>query len=405
MTPRTAPLPLAEAQARLLALAEFLPIEQRATAAASGYYLAEPLLALRDQPAAPLSAMDGFALRAADLPGPWQLVGHSAAGHPFAGTVGPGEAVRISTGAVLPAGADMVLIKEDSGVDGSTLTLTGTVPDPAERHIRPRAMDFASGEVLVPAGTRIDAATIGLILAAGHDTIPVRRALRLTVIDGGDELAVPGTTPALHQIPASNGPMLAALAARPPVLATRIGPVPDRLDALVDAFTAAADADVIVTSGGASVGDHDLVRPALTAIGAEIDFWRVAIKPGKPLLVARRARPGLAHQIILGLPGNPAASWVTGYLFMLPLLRAMLGAGQPCPRPILVPLAGVMPPGGGRMEFLRSQWDGTSVTLDALQDSGALSPLARANALVVREAGAAATPAGTLVPVYLTDLP
>lgn len=399
MTGRTPPLPLAEAQARLLALAPDLPVEWRPAGECAGYFLAQPLPARRDQPAAPLSAMDGFALRAADLPGPWQLVGESAAGHPFGGVVGAGQAIRISTGAMLPPGADMVLIKEDSAADGATLRLTGTPPDPTARHIRPQAMDFARDDTLLPAGWRIDAAAIGLAIAAGHDVLPVRRAVKLVVIDGGDELAIPGTLPAAHQIPASNGPMLVALAQRLPVQATRVGPVPDRLDALVAAFESAAAADVIVTSGGASVGDHDLMRPALAAIGADIDFWRVGIKPGKPLLVARRG-----HQIILGLPGNPASAWVTGFLFLLPLLRAALGAAQPLPRTIMVPLATAMGKGGSRMEFMRALWNGATVSLDRLQDSGALSPLARANALVVREPGALPAPVGTPVPVYLTDI-
>lgn len=391
-------LPLAEAQARLLEMAPGLPVEWRDAAHCAGFWLAEPLLARRDSPAAPLSAMDGFALRAQDLPGPWRIIGESAAGHPFAGTVAPGEAVRISTGAIVPAGADMVLLKEDSSLSGDGLTLTGTPPQPPERHIRPRAMDFAADAAILPAGARIDAAAIGLAIAAGHDTLPVRRLLELAVIDGGDELALPGTPPALHQIPASNGPMIAAMAHGLPVRARRIGPVADRIDALLAAFEAARDADVIVTSGGASVGDHDLIRPALAELGAEIAFWRVAIKPGKPLLVAR-----LGAQIILGLPGNPASAWVTGFLFLLPLLRAACGAAEPTPRAIMLPLAGAMPRGGGRMEFLRARWDGAAVALDPLQDSGALTPLARANALVVRPAQAEAVPAGTLVPVYLTS--
>ncbi len=394
----TAPLALAEAQGRLLALAPHVPVELRASADAAGYFLAAPISARRTQPAAALSAMDGFAMRAADLPGPWRVIGESAAGHPFTGTVSAGDAVAISTGAVLPPGADMVLLREDSRADATTLTLTGTPPDPLARHIRPRGMDFADHDLLLPAGARIDAAAIGLALAAGHDHVPVRRAVRLAVIDSGDELAAPGTAIAAHQIPASNGPMLAALAAGLPAHVRRIGPVADRIDALIAAFDTAADADVIVTSGGASVGDHDLIRPALAAMGVTLDFWRVAIKPGKPLLVARRGA-----QVILGLPGNPASAWVTGFLFLLPLLRAALGAAAPLPRAISVPLATPMAKGGGRMEFLRAHWDGAHVALDRLQDSGALSPLARSNALVVRPAGAPPAPAGTAVPVYLTN--
>lgn len=390
------PLSLEEAQRRLMALAPLLPVEHRATADCLGYYLAEPLTALRTQPAADVSAMDGYAMRAADLPGPWRVIGESAAGRPFAGTVGPGEAARISTGALVPAGADMVLIQEDAAREGDALALTGTPPEPPARHIRPAGMDFRSGDVLMQPGTKIGAAQIALALTGGHAHVPVRRPLELAVIDGGDELAAPGAHLAAHQLPASNSAMLAALASQPAVRITRIGPVPDRLEALMAAFEAASDADVIVTSGGASVGDHDLVRPALAELGADLAFWRVAIKPGKPLLVARRG-----PQVILGLPGNPAAAFVTGFLFLLPLIRAALGATDPMPRPIPATLREAMPAGGSRMEFLRAVWDGGEVSLDGLQDSGALSSLARANALVVRPANEPETPAGQFVPVYL----
>ena len=390
------PLTLEDAQRRLMALAPALPIEHRTTADCLGYYLAEPVTALRTQPAADVSAMDGYALRAADLPGPWRVIGESAAGRPFAGHVGTGEAARISTGALVPAGADMVLIQEDASRSAETLTLTGTPPEPPARHIRPAGMDFRTGDVLMGPGTRIGAAQIALALTAGHAHLPVRRPLELAVIDGGDELAAPGADLAAHQLPASNSAMLAALAAHPAVRITRIGPVPDRRDALMAAFEAARSADVIVTSGGASVGDHDLVRPALAELGAELAFWRVAIKPGKPLLVARRG-----SQVILGLPGNPAAAFVTGFLFLLPLIRAALGAAEPLPRPVPAQLREAMPAGGSRMEFLRAVWDAGQVSLDGLQDSGALSSLARANALAVRPAHAPETPAGQFVPVYL----
>jgi molybdopterin molybdotransferase len=395
---RTPPLPLAEAQSRLLALAPSLSVEHRAVTECLGHYLAEDLLARRTQPAAPLSAMDGYAMRSADLPGPWQIVGESAAGHPYAGAVTDGQAVRISTGAMVPKGADMVLLQEDSARDGHVLRLTGEPPAPAGRHIRPAGMDFADHAVLIRAGTRIGPAQIALAIAGGHGHLPVRRRLSLAVIDSGDELVPPGHLPDLHQLPASNGPMLCALAAGLPVQVRHLGPVPDSLDELAGTIDGAGDVDVIVSSGGASVGDHDLVRPALEAVGASIDFWRVAIKPGKPLLVATRG-----PQMILGLPGNPASAYVTAYLFLLPLLRAMMGAAEPLPRPLRAQLASPMARGGSRMEFLRATWDGNTVTLDPLQDSGALSPLSRANALVVREAGADAKPAGTDVPFYLLE--
>lgn len=390
------PLALEEAQRRLMAIAPTLPIEQRAAADCLGFHLAQPLGALRTQPAADVSAMDGYALRAADLPGPWRVIGESAAGRPFSGTVNAGEAARISTGALVPAGADMVLIQEDAAREGDKLLLTGTPPDPPARHIRRAGLDFRSGDALMAAGTRLGAAQIALAITAGHAHLAVRRPLELAVIDGGDELAAPGADMAAHQLPASNSAMLAALASQPAVRVNRIGPVPDRLDALMAAFEAARGADVIVTSGGASVGDHDLVRPALAELGADLAFWRVAIKPGKPLLVARRG-----SQVILGLPGNPAAAFVTGFLFLLPLIRAALGAADPLPRPVPAQLREAMPAGGSRMEFLRAVWDAGEVSLDGLQDSGALSSLARANALVVRPAHAPQTPAGQSVPVYL----
>lgn len=394
--PRNPPLPLAEAQRRLIALAPQLPVEHRSAADCSGYYLANPLTARRTQPALPLSAMDGYALKAADLPGPWMVIGESAAGHPFAGAVGTGEAVRISTGAVLPDGADAVLLQEDCERDLATLRLTGDAPLPSGRHIRPAGMDFAADQPLLAVGSRIGPAQIGLAIAGGHQFLRVRGAPKVVLIDCGDELARPGTMALPHQIPASNGPMLAALAASVPARITRIGPVGDSLEALANTLEQARDADIVVTSGGASVGDHDLVRPALESVGAKLDFWRVAIKPGKPILVARRDR-----QLILGLPGNPASAFVTAYLFMLPLLRATLGAADPLPRSIPARLGAGMPAGGSRTEFLRAVWDGDTVTMDPLQDSGALGPLARANALIVRAAGAAALPAGATVQVYL----
>lgn len=400
---RLPPLTLAAAQRRLIDLAPPLPVEHRACADCAGFYLAHPVTARRTQPAAAQSAMDGYAVRAADLPGPWAVIGESAAGHPFGGALAAGQAARISTGALLPAGADMVLLQEDCAREGDRLTLTGTPPVPAARHVRPLGMDFRADAPLLAPGSRIGPAQMALALAAGHAFLRVRRPVRVAVIDCGDELAAPGTAPAPGQIPASNGAMLAAMAAGVPCTVTRIGPVADRLDALVTALESATAADIVVTSGGASVGDHDLVRPALAAAGATLDFWRVAIKPGKPLLVGRRARAGQPQQLILGLPGNPASAFVTAHLFMLPLLRAALGAAEPLPRTIPARLAEAMPAGGGRTEFLRARWDGVSVQLDPLQDSGALSPLARANALVVRPAGAAAQPAGADVPVYLLE--
>lgn len=396
MTPPP-PLSLVEAQRRLLALAPALPIERRPVDTCAGFYLAEPLTALRTQPAAALSAMDGYAVRAGD-PGPWRVIGESAAGHPLARALGPGEAARVSTGAIMPEGGECVLLQEDCAREGDTLR--HLEPPPAEgRHVRRVGLDFSTDEALLPAGARIGPAQLALTIAAGHARLAVRRPVKLTLIDCGDELVPPGVPGQAHLLPASNAPMLAALAAGLPVEVRRLGPVPDSLDALAEAFEAAREADVVVTSGGASVGDHDLIRPALDHAGASIDFWRVAIKPGKPLLVARRPQ-GDGAQVILGLPGNPASAFVTGFLFMLPLLRAALGAAQPLPTPLIARLAAPLPPGGRRMEFLRARWSGGEVRAEPEQDSGALRPLAHANALICRTIGAPPAQAGDEVPVY-----
>ncbi len=396
------PLFLEEAQARLLALAPTLAVEHLAVDEALGHYLAAPLTARRTQPAADLSAMDGYAIAADSIPGPWRVVGESAAGHPYVGTLQPGEAVRIATGALVPTGASSVLVQEDCTRDGTALTLTGAPPNPPSRHIRPRAMDFAEGASLLAEGTCIGPGQIALALSAGHTHLPVFRRPRITIIDSGDELAPPGANCPPHRIPASNGAMLSALAASLPCDITRIGPVPDDLATLATALDQAAEADVVITSGGASVGDHDLIRPALEACGAQLDFWRVAIKPGKPLLVATRLIQG-ETQLIVGLPGNPVASMVTGYFFVLPLLRRLLGASACLPMRITTMLASPLPAGGPRREFRRGLWDGAQVRDGEQHDSGALASLARANCLIVREAGAPAAQAGEQVWVYPLD--
>ena len=396
----TTPMLLEDAQARLLALVEPLEMEHVDVSDALGRYLAEPLLALRNQPAADISAMDGYAVSAGDMAGPWQIIGESAAGHPFSGNVKAGEAVRISTGALLPSGSKAVIVQEDVARDRDHLVMTGKAPRPEDRHVRPRGMDFVEGASVLSAGTLIGPAQAALAISAGHKHLPVRRRPRLAMIDSGDELSPVSEPCAPHRIPASNGAMLAALARCMPIDAKQNGPVPDDLDALVSAFDAAVDVDVIVTSGGASVGDHDLLRPALEAWGAKIEFWRVAIKPGKPLLIASRDH-GPRKQLVIGLPGNPVSSLVTAYLFMLPVLRALLGASQPLPRAITTRLAEPLEPCGARREFLRGIWDGEAVRPLTLQDSGALSSLAASNVLIDRPAYAPELAAGESVRVFL----
>ncbi|TIX50011.1 molybdopterin molybdotransferase MoeA [Alteraurantiacibacter aquimixticola] len=389
------PLPLEEAQRRLLDSVDALSAETVQLEESAGRCLATDLSSRRTQPAADLSAMDGYALRADDLAGPWQVVGESAAGHPYSGELRAGEAIRISTGAMMPAGGGAVLLQENATREGDAVSLNGE-GEPTPRHIRRAGFDFRKGDVLLPRGTGLDAAKIALAISGGHETAEVARQANVAIIDSGDELAAEPGNLAQHQIPASNGAMLAALAAPHAAEIRRLGPVPDRLAALVAAFEAAEDCDVIVTSGGASVGDHDLVRPALEQWGAEIDFWRIAMKPGKPLLVARKG-----HRVVLGLPGNPVSSYVTAFLFLLPLLRKLGGAGSPLPVRISLPLAESLPAVGKRTEFVRARIENGAVRALSEQDSSALVSLSRAQCLIVRDAGSNAVSAGEMVPVYL----
>ena len=394
------PLPLEDAQAQLLALATPLATEQIAVENSIGQYLARSVNARRTQPAADLSAMDGYAVRSDDLGGPWKVIGESAAGHPYSGAQRPGEAVRVSTGSVMPSDARAVILQEDIERQGQDISLSGTLPDPPGKHIRLKGMDFANGNEVLKAGTRIGPAQAALAISSGHAEVAVYRQPKVAIIDSGDELAPDPTNCAPHQIPASNGVMLAAMANSLPCSVKRLGPVADDMDAIAETLSQVDSADIVVTSGGASVGDHDLIRPSLEAWGAEIDFWRVAIKPGKPLLVATRQGPA-GRQIILGLPGNPVSSHVTAFLFMLPLIRALLGASKPLPLRFRTRLAAPLKAGGKRREFLRAHWDGEAITPNPIQDSGALASLSASNALIDRPAGAPSARAGDDVFAFL----
>lgn len=388
------PLALAEAQALLLSGVEPLSAETVAVEAALGRYASEALTAARTQPAADLSAMDGYAVRADDLAGPWRVIGESAAGHPFGGTLKAGEAVRISTGALMPSDGGAVLLQENALRDGERVSLNGE-GDPSPRHIRRVGFDFLTGDTVLPAGTLMGPAQIALALAAGLPKVAVHALPSVAVIDSGDELAPDPASCLPHQIPASNGVMLSTLIAPHARAVRRIGPVADRLEALLAALDEASEADVIVTSGGASVGDHDLIRPALEKWGASLDFWRVAIRPGKPLLVARRGT-----QIVLGLPGNPVSSYVTAFLFLLPLLRRLGGARMPLPRSASLSLAAALPAVGDRTEFVRGMLGEAGVVPVSEQDSSALDALSRAELLIERPAGTPATAVGEMVRVY-----
>ena len=381
-------VPIAVAQSRLFA-ANF-PVEPETVplASAANRWAAADISALRTQPAADLSAMDGYAIRFDDMPGPWRVIGESAAGRPFAGIAGKGEAIRIFTGAVFPEGADTVLVQEEAEREGAIVRLTGDGPPHLGRNIRRRGLDFDAGERLIAAGERLTAARIAVAATGGHAALPVRRPIRVAIAATGDELVAPGTATDGLQLPESNGVMLAAMLADMPVDIVDLGILPDRLETQRDAF-AALDVDLLVTTGGASVGDHDLVRPALEAAGGVIDFWRIALRPGKPMMAGR-----LGRAAVLGLPGNPVSAFVTALLFVRPLIAHMSGARDPLPPTVIGTLGEDLPVNNARTDYLRGELRGGLAFASTIQDSSMLLTLARSSCLIVRPADAPAARAG-----------
>mgnify|MGYP005984004041 FL=1 len=389
----SAPLELEEAQARLLGLLSPTPASPCPVDESARLFLAQPVIARRTQPPTDLSAMDGYATSG---DGPWLLKGESRAGAPYDMVLGKGDAIRISTGAQIPLGADAVLVQEEAQVDGTRLAAT---EPPTARFIRRAGLDFKASHTLLEAGTRMGAAQIALTRAGGLAEVVTHDAPRVAVIECGDELARDPTACERHQTPAVNGAMLAAMAREARAKVRQIGPVADDAEDITRAILAASeDAALVVISGGASVGPHDLVKPALEAAGFTLDFWRIAIKPGKPLLVARRG-----DTVVLGLPGNPVSSFVTGFLLMVPALLRMAGAKDCLPRAIPMPLARDLPPGGSRREFLRAWWTPDGLVAAELQDSSALTPLAQAQVLIDRPAHAQASEAGAFVPAFALE--
>lgn len=393
---------LEEARARLLAMARPLPVESVPLADALGRPLAAAVSARRTQPPAALSAMDGYAVRTAEAPGPWRIAFAQAAGAPPPPPLAPGEAARIFTGAILPEGADAILIQEEAEADGQTLRARPGADLRPGLHVRPAGQDFREGDPVLAPGEPLTPAAIGLAAAMGHARLPVRARPRVALLATGDELVPPGDPlPGPGRIVDCARPMLAALlAGRAEV--EDLGIAPDRSEAVAQAIERARGADLLVSIGGASVGEHDLVRPALVAAGGSIELWKVAIRPGKPLIIGR-----LGDTLVMGLPGNPASAFATGLLFLLPLLRAMAGHARPVPAETPARLAVALPANGPRRDHLRArtQWRGAErwVTPLPVQDSGMLSPVAAADALLVREAGAPPAAAGDLVFVLDTD--
>tara|TARA_R100001244_G_scaffold20643_9_gene21686 strand:- start:2935 stop:4119 length:1185 start_codon:yes stop_codon:yes gene_type:complete len=386
-------LPLDEAQQRLIALASRLPAETLSVHDALGRYLAADLIAKREQPAADMSAMDGYAIRFEDRDGPWTLIGECAAGSPPCRALQAGETARIFTGALLPEGADSVVMQENVAADGATFRLTAE-PSPAKgRHVRHKGGDFAQGSVGLSAGSLLNAAALGEAVIAGYGELSVGQQPRVAVVSTGDELVAPGSATLPHQIPASNDVMLSAMLAGLTAETRSLSGIPDDLDILCQRLESAGDCDIIVTIGGASVGDHDLVGPAFRKLGAEIDFYKIAMKPGKPVMAGK-----LGSTVILALPGNPASAFVAAILLLLPLVRYMAGAARYLPEYQSVPTTETLPANGPRAQFLRAKVDQSGITPFGSQDSAKLSVLAASNALLYRPVHADAADAGEMVP-------
>lgn len=381
-----------QALALVLGLAREPQPEQLALADARGRVLLADAVSQMTQPPFDAAAMDGYAARRADLPGPLRVVAEVAAGRGWDGTLGPGEAARIFTGAPVPDGADVVVMQEDTSRDGDLVTVT--VPQ-GRSNIRSRGNDFSAGDRVV-AGRVLSAVDLALLAAMNVPTVTVGRRPRVAVLAGGDELVAPGEAPGPGQIISSNDLAVAALA-RDAGAEARILPLArDTESSLREAFAAAAGADLVVTIGGASVGDHDLIARVAADLGMERAFHRIAMRPGRPLMAGR-----LGEGAMLGLPGNPVSAIVTAVLFMQPLIRAM--QGQAAPQPVVrhAALAGDLPPEGGRQHYLRAalreDGRGTVIAPFGDQDSARLALLSRADALLIRPAGDPARRAGELM--------
>jgi molybdopterin molybdotransferase len=394
---------VAEARARILAPLHATPAETVALAAAWGRVLASPVVARLTQPPSDVSAMDGYALRAADgaLGARLRVVGSAPAGHPFGGQVGAGEAIRLFTGSVVPPGADAILLQEDATREGDTVTVREACT--VGRHIRRAGQDFTSGDILLQPGRRLGARDIGLAAAGNHPWLAVHRRPRIAILATGDEIAMPGEPIVPGGIVSSNSHAIAALVraggGEPVILPV----APDDLAAIGAAVDSLTGMDMLVTTGGASVGDHDLVQRALAERGFELDFWKIAMRPGKPLIAGR-----VAGVPVLGLPGNPVSALICAALFLLPCLDVLGGLPAAAPRTERAVLGAALAQNDGRADHLRAELaagpGGLLVaTPFSRQDSGMLSLLARADGLILRAPHAAALPVGAEVEVIRLD--
>ena len=360
------------------------------------------VVARLDQPPADVSAMDGYALRHSDA-GVRAVVGAAPAGHPFAGTVGAGEAVRLFTGSFVPEGADTILIQEDATREGDRVTPTAETRPGA--HIRRRGQDFGAGDVLLPSGTRLNARAIGLAAAGNHAWVAVHRRPTVVILATGDEIALPGDPLPPGGIVSSNAHALAALVRARGGVPAILPIAADTPGAIAAAAASVRGVDLLVTTGGASVGEHDLVQAGLTLEGFQLDFWKIAMRPGKPLLSGR-----LGETTVLGLPGNPVSAFVCAILFLIPALDRLQGLPGDPPGTALARLGEALTVNDHRADHLRATLepgaDGVpTVTAFSRQDSSMLRLLHRADALILRPPHAEASARGSMVTIIpLTPL-
>jgi molybdopterin molybdotransferase len=397
------PLSVAGALARVLDGVEATDVETTGIAEAHGRVLATPLAAGHTQPPFNASAMDGYAARRADLdsyPARLRVIGESAAGRGFHGKVGSGEAVRIFTGAPVPEGADAIVIQENTSREGDVVVVGPGDLDP--EYIRKRGFDFEKGQMLLGPGQVLNARSVMLAASMGHGVVPVRRRPRVALLATGDELVLPGTPPGLDQIVCSNPFGLAAMVRGAGGDARFLGIARDNRASLNAMLDDALDADIVVTIGGASVGDHDLVGPVLCERGMTLDFWKIAMRPGKPLMFCK-----LAGQRVMGLPGNPVSSMICARVFLVPLIRRMTGVSDEGFARHTAELAVDMPANGPRQHYARAILETTgeqpTVRPVSSQDSSLIAALARSNALIVQPPHSPAWPAGTRVEVLDLD--
>jgi molybdopterin molybdotransferase len=380
-------MPVTEALTAVLAGAEPLSEEMVALDAAFHRVLGRDVPALRTQPPQAMSAMDGYAVRTADALAAGtrlKVIGEVAAGRPFDQALGAGEAVRIFTGGVIPDGADAVVIQEDTVADGGHVTIAEAAR--LGRHIRPAGIDFRQGDVLLARGIRLTDRDLSLAAGMNHPELPVRRRPKVALLATGDELVMPGATPGPGQIVYSNGYALRALARHEGAEVIDLGIAADTLEATVKGIRRARDAgaEILVTTGGASVGDHDLVKRALEAEGVTMAFWKIAMRPGKPMMHGR-----LGAMRVIGLPGNPVSSYVCGFLFLVPLIRALSGRSAVRHAHETALLGRDVGANDVREDYLRARLerrgDGALIATPVdHQDSSLLGNLAAAQALVIR---------------------